>query len=163
MWHAMGVMLSAAGSLQWLRAALGDPPYDELLAEAERWEPGIEGLLFQPYLAGERTQEGLPGTHRCAFRTATAPRQRAKREWRGRWMNIQRSHIDNAVDLHGPDRDNGRRFMLWHGKRHPCKRGDALLRARIILLFERFIWTRECTAPGTDRMSKKQNQLKNVD
>jgi xylulokinase len=34
MWHAMGVMLSAAGALQWLRHALGDAPYDELLAEA---------------------------------------------------------------------------------------------------------------------------------
>jgi xylulokinase len=59
-WHAMGVMLSAAGSLQWLRAALGGPAYDELLAEAGRWEPGTEGLLFQPYLAGERTPHADP-------------------------------------------------------------------------------------------------------
>jgi xylulokinase len=54
-WHAMGVMLSAAGSLQWLHGALGRPDYDSLLAEAEGWEPGTEGLLFQPYLQGERT------------------------------------------------------------------------------------------------------------
>jgi xylulokinase len=53
-WHAMGVMLSAAGSAAWLRATLG-APYAELGAEAERWEPGAEGLLFAPYLAGERT------------------------------------------------------------------------------------------------------------
>jgi xylulokinase len=55
-WHAMGVMLSAAGALRWLRdiVAPGEP-YKRLLAEAERWEPGVEGLLFQPYLAGERT------------------------------------------------------------------------------------------------------------
>jgi xylulokinase len=59
-WHAMGVMLSAAGSLAWLRQALGGAPYDELLAEAERWEPGTEGLLFQPYLAGERTPHAAP-------------------------------------------------------------------------------------------------------
>ena len=59
-WHAMGVMLSAAGSLAWLRQALGGVPYDELLAEAERWEPGTEGLLFQPYLAGERTPHADP-------------------------------------------------------------------------------------------------------
>ncbi len=58
-WHAMGVMLSAAGSLAWLQTALG-APYDELLAEAERWEPGCEGLLFQPYLAGERTPHADP-------------------------------------------------------------------------------------------------------
>ncbi len=54
-WHAMGVMLSAAGSLQWLRKALGGGAYDELLREAAEWPPGTEGLLFQPYLAGERT------------------------------------------------------------------------------------------------------------
>ena len=33
-WHAMGVMLSAAGSLDWLHGALGNPPYEELLGEA---------------------------------------------------------------------------------------------------------------------------------
>jgi xylulokinase len=59
-WHAMGVMLSAAGSLQWLRNALGTPAYDDLLAEAAGWEPGAEGLLFQPYLQGERTPHADP-------------------------------------------------------------------------------------------------------
>ena len=59
-WHAMGVMLSAAGSLSWLHAALGSPAYEELLAEAERWEPATEGLLFQPYLQGERTPHADP-------------------------------------------------------------------------------------------------------
>ena len=59
-WHAMGVMLSAAGSLDWLHGALGDPPYEELLGEAASWEPGVEGLLFQPYLQGERTPHADP-------------------------------------------------------------------------------------------------------
>ncbi len=60
-WHAMGVMLSAAGSLQWLRdSALGGGAYDELTAAAERWAPGAEGLLFLPYLAGERTPHADP-------------------------------------------------------------------------------------------------------
>jgi xylulokinase len=54
MWHAMGVMLSAAGSAAWLRRAL-DADFRALDAEAARWEPGIEGLRFAPYLAGERT------------------------------------------------------------------------------------------------------------
>jgi xylulokinase len=55
-WHAMGVMLSAAGSLRWLRDTVAaGVPFDELLAEAEQWPPGSEGLLFAPYLAGERT------------------------------------------------------------------------------------------------------------
>jgi xylulokinase len=53
-WHVMGVMLSAAGSLQWLRETVGGS-YDELLSGAAEWEPGVEGLLFAPYLAGERT------------------------------------------------------------------------------------------------------------
>ena len=59
-WHAMGVMLSAAGSLAWLHGALGSPPYDELLRAAAAWPPGTEGLLFQPYLAGERTPHADP-------------------------------------------------------------------------------------------------------
>lgn len=58
-WHVMGVMLSAAGSLAWLQAALA-APYDDLLAAAARWEPGSEDLLFQPYLAGERTPHADP-------------------------------------------------------------------------------------------------------
>jgi xylulokinase len=60
-WHAMGVMLSAAGSLQWLRSATApERSYDELVAEAARWPPGTEGLLFLPYLAGERTPHPDP-------------------------------------------------------------------------------------------------------
>jgi xylulokinase len=58
-WHAMGVMLSAAGSFGWLRDVLG-APVGELDDEAERWEPGAEGLLFAPYLAGERTPHADP-------------------------------------------------------------------------------------------------------
>ena len=60
-WQAMGVMLSAAGSLQWLHDTLaGDVPFDALVAEAETWAPGAEGLLFLPYLAGERTPHADP-------------------------------------------------------------------------------------------------------
>ncbi len=53
-WHAMGVMLSAAGSAAWLRHALQDD-LQTLDGEAAAWQPGAEGLLFAPYLAGERT------------------------------------------------------------------------------------------------------------
>jgi xylulokinase len=58
-WHAMGVMLSAAGSLKWLRDAVGGT-YEELTAEAERWPPGTDGLTFLPYLTGERTPHADP-------------------------------------------------------------------------------------------------------
>ena len=55
-WHAMGVMLSAAGALQWLHDVTDSSlPFDELTTEAVRWDPGVEGLTFLPYLAGERT------------------------------------------------------------------------------------------------------------
>ncbi|HXR13438.1 MAG TPA: FGGY-family carbohydrate kinase, partial [Solirubrobacteraceae bacterium] len=60
-WHMMGVMLSAAGSLGWLHGVLGEGSgYDELLSEAALWEAGAEGLLFAPYLAGERTPYADP-------------------------------------------------------------------------------------------------------
>ena len=58
-WHAMGVVLSAAGSLHWLRAIV-DGDYELLTAEASRWPPATEGLLFLPYLAGERTPYADP-------------------------------------------------------------------------------------------------------
>jgi xylulokinase len=66
-WFAMGVMLSAGGSLAWWHAvAGGGAPVAELLAEAERWPPGCEGLLFLPYLTGERSPHADPGA-RGAF------------------------------------------------------------------------------------------------
>jgi xylulokinase len=66
-WHAMGVMLAAAGSLQWFRdVAARDATFDELLAEAERWPPGADGMLFAPYLSGERTPHADPDA-RAAF------------------------------------------------------------------------------------------------
>jgi xylulokinase len=58
-WHAMGVMLSAAGSAAWLRNVLAGDLVD-LEAEAAQWPPGTEGLLFAPYLAGERTPHPDP-------------------------------------------------------------------------------------------------------
>lgn len=55
-WHVQGVILSAAGALSWLADALeADDEISQLLMEAAGWEPGVEGLTFAPYLAGERT------------------------------------------------------------------------------------------------------------
>jgi len=58
-WHAMGVMLSAAGSLAWLARVVGGT-YEELDRAAQAWPPGAEGLLFAPYLQGERTPHADP-------------------------------------------------------------------------------------------------------
>jgi xylulokinase len=54
-WHLMGVMLSAAGSLRWYRDTVAPGVgYDELLLPAADVPVGSEGLVFLPYLTGER-------------------------------------------------------------------------------------------------------------
>ena len=70
-WHVMGVMLSAGGSLRWYRDALcqadidrgkseGKDPYEYITAEAADIPIGAEGLVFLPYLTGERTPHKDP-------------------------------------------------------------------------------------------------------
>jgi len=76
-WHLMGVMLSAAGSLQWYRDALcPDMSFDELVTEAARVAAGSDGLLFLPYLSGERTPHPDP-LARGAFAGLTTRHTRA--------------------------------------------------------------------------------------
>ena len=64
-WHLMGVMLSAGGSLRWFRDTLaqdavaeararGVDAYDILAERAQRIAIGCDGLVFLPYLTGER-------------------------------------------------------------------------------------------------------------
>ncbi len=60
-WHLMGVMLSAAGSLRWYRDTLAPGvDFDELLAPAAEIPVGSEGLIYLPYLTGERTPHPDP-------------------------------------------------------------------------------------------------------
>ncbi len=65
-WHVMGVTQGAGLSLRWFRdqfgsgeswyaERIGSDPYELIIREAERVPPGSEGLLFLPYLMGERT------------------------------------------------------------------------------------------------------------
>ncbi|HAF70199.1 MAG: Xylulokinase [Acetothermia bacterium 64_32] len=83
-YHLMGVVLSAGGSLQWYRDKLsseekevaeriGMDPYEILTKEAERIPPGADGLLFLPYLSGERTPHMDP-------------------EARGAWVGLSFAH-----------------------------------------------------------------------
>jgi xylulokinase len=66
-WCVTGVMLSAAGSLQWASDRLfPGVPMDALLAEAWATPPGAEGLVFAPYLQGERCPHPDPAA-RGAF------------------------------------------------------------------------------------------------
>lgn len=77
-YHLMGVTLSAGGSLSWWRETLGGD-YDELVGAAEEVPTGAEGLLFLPYLTGERTPHldpkargaffGLTSRHSAAHMT----------------------------------------------------------------------------------------------
>ncbi|HEY5891338.1 MAG TPA: xylulokinase [Acidimicrobiia bacterium] len=60
-WHMMSVMLSAAGSLRWLRDALAPrTSFEDLLFGAAEAGPGASGLTFLPYLSGERTPHNDP-------------------------------------------------------------------------------------------------------
>ncbi len=86
-WHVMGVTLSAGGSLRWLRDTFFQPemvvgkfiqtdPYEFMAREAELTAPGSEGLLFLPYLTGERTPHPDPNA-RGAFVGLTLRHTRA--------------------------------------------------------------------------------------
>ncbi|MCY4465077.1 MAG: xylulokinase [Chloroflexi bacterium] len=60
-WHLMGVMLSAAGSLQWYRDNFAPGlSFAALLDEAAQVAAGSEGLFFLPYLTGERSPHPDP-------------------------------------------------------------------------------------------------------
>jgi xylulokinase len=119
-WHAMGVMLSAAGSLRWLRDAV-DPatPYDQLLTEAAQWPPGSEGVLFLPYLAGERTPHADPNA-RAAFTGLTMRHNRGaltRAVLEGVAFGL-RDSLDLIGDLghtptHGRISGGGARGALW--------------------------------------------------
>ena len=83
-WHVMGVTQGAGLSLRWFRDQFGgmevglgpllkQDPYEILTQQAALAKPGCEGLLFLPYLMGERTPHldanargvlfGLTGRH----------------------------------------------------------------------------------------------------
>jgi len=71
-WHVMGVTQSAGLSLRWLRDTIApEASYDALTAEAAKIPAGSDGLLWTPYLLGERTPH-LDSTARAAFVGLTA-------------------------------------------------------------------------------------------
>lgn len=77
-WHVMGVMLSAGGSLRWYRDTFAEcemaearknngEVYDILSSQVAGVEPGCEGLIFLPYLTGERTPYPDPNARGTFF------------------------------------------------------------------------------------------------
>lgn len=82
-WSLTGCMLSAGGSLRWARSILAPGvPYDELVHEAAAIPPGSEGLIFLPYLTGER----------CPH-----PDPTARAGWIGLTSRHTRGHLVRAV------------------------------------------------------------------
>ena len=87
-WHVMGVTQAAGLSLRWFRDQFGAgpdengdkedglDPYDRLTAEAARAPAGCDGLLWTPYLMGERTPHVDPAA-RGALVGLTASHTRA--------------------------------------------------------------------------------------
>jgi xylulokinase len=65
-YHLMGVTLSAGGSLAWWSQSVGGS-YDELVSAASEAPAGSEGLLFLPYLSGERTPHLDPAARGAFF------------------------------------------------------------------------------------------------
>jgi len=59
LWHVMGVTLAAGGSFAWLASTLGRKE-KQLSDVAGSSPPGSNGLLFLPYLSGERTPHADP-------------------------------------------------------------------------------------------------------
>jgi xylulokinase len=77
LWHVMGVTNGAGLSLRWFRDTFAPgADYDQLTAEAAKAPPGSDGLLWAPYLFGERTPH-LDPQARAAFVGITASHTRA--------------------------------------------------------------------------------------
>ncbi|MEW5979088.1 MAG: xylulokinase [Acidobacteriota bacterium] len=86
-WHVMGVTQGAGLSLRWFRDHFGGPElslaswlkrdaYEYLTEQAAQARPGCEGLIFLPYLMGERTPH-LDANARGVFFGLTARHTRA--------------------------------------------------------------------------------------
>jgi len=82
-WHVMGVTQAAGLSLRWFRdnfpcpqTSNGVDPYEVLTAEAAKTPAGADGLLWAPYLMGERTPH-LDANARAALVGLTASHTRA--------------------------------------------------------------------------------------
>ena len=136
MWHLMGVMLSAAGSYKWFKETFApDLTYDELNDAAAQVPAGSEGLVFLPYLTGERTphpdplargafvgSDGPPRARtygacrdgRCRLRPSGFRRVDGRRDGTRRGASLRRRCVERPVapDHRGRDRATGA------GRRH---------------------------------------------
>lgn len=59
-WFQMAAMLNGASALAWAAGLFGEGDIGKLIAEVEAAPPSHDGVLFLPYLAGERTPHNDP-------------------------------------------------------------------------------------------------------
>jgi len=66
--HTLAAGMATSGALTgWLRRLAGDPPFEQLVAEAAEAPPGSAGLVVLPYFAGERTPLFDPAARGAVF------------------------------------------------------------------------------------------------
>lgn len=53
-WYVMGATTNSGSSLKWLNQILGQTDYEAMNQEVAQVRPGCDGLIFLPYLSGER-------------------------------------------------------------------------------------------------------------
>lgn len=126
-WHMMGVTLSAAGSLQWfvenlcveLASRRGVDAYAEITSEAASVPVGSGGLLFAPYLAGERSPHVDPNARGCFVGLTTSHKRGhlARAVMEGVAMSL-RDSLEIMQDLGVPIRElrlsgGGSKSNLW--------------------------------------------------
>ena len=126
-WHMMGVTLSAAGSLQWfvenvckeLATRRGSDPYQTVTSEALDVPAGSEGLLFAPYLSGERTPHADAHARACfvGLTHAHTRGHMARAVMEGVAMSLRES-LEIMRDLNVPIREmrlsgGGAKSNLW--------------------------------------------------
>ncbi len=110
-WHVMGVTQAAGLSLRWLREQFGladrhDAAYEVMTREAAAIEPGADGVLWAPFLMGERTPHLDPSVRGALVGLAA---------------NHTRGHITRAV-LEGVAFSLRDSFTIFNELRVPVQR-----------------------------------------
>ena len=115
-WHLMSVMLSAAGSLRWFRDALAPgEAFGDLVAWPAEVPAGSDGLLFLPYLSGERSPYPDPLARGAFVGPDAGPRPPPPDARRARGRRVRPARRPRPHDRR---RDAGPRADPRLGRRH---------------------------------------------
>ncbi len=123
-WHVMGVTQAAGLSFRWLRDLLknssGALSYDDLTREAEKIPAGSDGVLWAPYLMGERTPHLDPNAR------GTLP------GWRRRTLATLAADSSRRLRTRSRDSRSGRRRSLWRRTAGRSRRAILEFRGRSV-------------------------------